>query len=621
VIDGEDRARPRGNPGAGSAPEAVAAPGRAGAGTAGRSWAAAAWTLALLALYSGAAVVTTWPLVRRLGTAMPGRVGDQSFYMWAVDTFWTQLRAGESPFVTDRVLYPLGASMMHATTGPLIALLGYPFLDRLPLYLALVALASLVVAAFGAFLLVRALTRDTAAAAIAGLAYGFSPVLLSILLSTHYLIAAGAALLPYGQLAVVRLARGGRPALPLAALSAVTWALFLTDFYVTVLHLLLVATAGCVLLPRLGRRALAPIAVALAANVLIAVAAVVWVLPPLDTGDLSGGGPGFWSRSVTNLADYLVPSTYNPFLGPRVAGWASDRPNGEVDVYFLGWGVLPLALAGAVLGRRIPGVAGLAAAGAAALVLACGTAIRFGSTELLTEHWTPFHWLVRLPSLNMLDTPRRFVIGVQLAVAALAGVGLARLAGRGRRRLVLAAGLLVAVVDYAQFGMELAVVPVPEIYRRLAAEPGDRTLLEIPSGVTESKSVFGYDFVDGLNNKQMYWQTVHRKRRVGVYFSRVPRVVYRWFDQQAVIGDIFTLATRNGTWRGRTLETLPDYPARTVGDFVRTFDLGWVILSPNPRQAIFAEAVERVLAGRIARTERDTEGWVLYVLAPPDAGG
>jgi hypothetical protein len=553
--------------------------------------------------------------VWHLGTSLPGMpLADQNQYLWCVDTFWTHILNGTSPFWTDRVLYPLGANLMHTGLAPFVSMFALPFRSHLVLYLALAVLASLVAGALGMRALVRRLTGSELAGFLAGCLYAFSPTVLSFADASHYYKVVSAALLPWGLYALVGFIRSPR-ARALVAVSAVTWCLLFTDYYETILFVVIVAV---VLLLSLRREYLAPAAVDHAVNEVIAAALIIRVFPSLDTTELIAGGDYFWRRSTINLADLFVPSSYNPLLG-RFGELAFDRPNGDVDSYYLGFGVL--ALAALAFGRGRPRVTvPLAVAGLLAAALACGINPRFGAAnELVPERWMPWYWLVRLPSLNLLDLPRCFILGTQLVLATLAGIGIARLLARGvRPAAVVAVVLAVFAVEYGQLGMRLYTPEVPLVYRRLAAMP-DRTLLELPSGVTESKMVFGYDLSRPSNNEQMFLQTVHRKRRVGAYLSRVPRSAYRWFESQPVINDIFLMTNpvhepAPWIWGSTQVTRLPDYPAETVDRFLATFDLGYVLLQPNERQPMFAEGIDRLLAGRIKSRSKDPDGFILYVV-------
>jgi hypothetical protein len=565
-------------------------------------------------LYVVCAVLVSYPLVRELGKVLPGVAGDCAGFLWSMDTFWTHVAAGESPWYTRRILFPVGANMAYSVSLPLFALGAWPFLDHLMLYADLLTFASLVAAAFGMMLLVRALVADDGAAAIAGLLYGFSPTLLSFLYAGQVPQLAAAAMIPYGVLAVIRFMRGARTA-ALVAASAAAWAVAVTQVYTTAAFLVIVLIVGAVLVRRCltvahVRRA----AVALAANLVLAWTVVHWVLPAVDPGEYTGSGYGFTSTGVVNLANLVIPSASNPLLGSLEVR-AFDRNNGDVRSYFLGWSILALAIGTAIALRRDPEIRALGLAGLAVLLLACGSAIHLGSRVLADHDRTPFEWLARLPYFGLLDTPRRLVVGTAFAVAALAGCGLARLArASGHPRVVYVAALAVVALEYGQVGNPITVVPVPGVYRELAAEPDSRTVMELSGGLAASWGGLGITWATP-SSFLMYWQTIHRKPRVGGYVSRLSESTYRWFEHQPIMGDLLRMSHSGGPpWPD------PNVTPAGVGSFVETFNLGYVIIPPSDRQREYAGVIEMLLAGRIARTVSDDDGYVLYVLAPGQSG-
>jgi len=574
------------------------------------------------ALYVTTAVLTTWPVAWELGRAFPGMPGDQTYNAWCVDHFWWRVMAGESPFVTDRVLYPVGANLMHAITAPVVALPALPFYltGTLVLYFGILVLTTVVVGGLGGRALARGLGADPVSALAGGLLYAASPIVLSFADSSHHFKSAAAALLPWGVAALVAFLRAPQRRRALGGLSAIAWLLLFTDYYVWLMFLVLVALVG---LPSIARRHARGILAAAVANGALAIALVALVLPPLDPTGLLVGGEGFWARANINLADLFVPGATNPLLG-ALARYASDRPNGDVECYYLGF--VPLALAALGLGaaaRR--GGAGLAFglfAGAGVLgMLACGTAVRFGSHTLLVGPRTLWYWLVALPPLRTLDLPRCFVLGVQLALAPLTACGLTALRARARGRVLAFVAMVLIAGEYAATGIRTYAVPVPEAFRRLAALP-DRTLLEVPSGVTESKRVFGFDYSSPSNSWQMYFQTVHHRRRVGAYLSRIPTSTYQAFEGEPILGDLFLMTNPAGprgasTWGSRSVDRLPDYPPGVVRRFLERFQLGYVLVQPGPRHDQFRANVERVLAGYVDRVE-EIDGFVLLLLRRPD---
>ncbi len=563
------------------------------------------WILILLG-YGLLSVAVTYPLVTQLGVALPGLPGDLPGYLWSFDLFWSSLLAGESPFFTTRVLFPLGVNMAQSASMPFLAVPAFFFLSDLILYADLLSLVAPVCAAAGMAALVRALTRHDAAAAFAGLLFGFSPIMMALMLHGRLAQLVAVAAMPFGILALVSFMRtaGLRP---LLGLSAVTWWVAFTQVYPAASFLVMVAVIGLALMPsHLTTKHVGRIALAAVGNIALAWFVMTVVIPPMDTSDVARGGFGFTSGSVVNLADVLVPSAANPMLGSLHA-YAWDQ-NDDVDSYFLGWGIVALALGG-VVARRNAETVGLALGGVVALLLACGSVMRAGSFELLSHDWTPFEWLARLPFFVLLDAPRRLVVGVSLAVTALAGVGVAAIATRtGHWRLVLLGVLALAVVEYGHLGTPVSEIPIPEIYEQLAASPGDRTLLELGGGLAYSGGGLGLDW-STPSAFLMYWQTIHRKPRVGGYVSRVTHTAYDWFQDAPIMGDILTMAhAGRGAWSGTT------YTPDEVTTFLRTFNLGYVIIPPYPPQPQYAEVIETLLAGRIAKTETDAEGFILYTL-------
>ena len=145
-----------------------------------------AWqgVVAALALYLTLSVAWTWPLATRLATSVPWDLGDSLLNAWILA--WHFRQAGRvlhgdvgafadwwHPNIFHPSPYGLGQSELlvaqalqgaplHAATGNLLLTYNVLFLG------------TFVLSAFGAFLLVRSLTRQWTAALVAGLLYGFA---------------------------------------------------------------------------------------------------------------------------------------------------------------------------------------------------------------------------------------------------------------------------------------------------------------------------------------------------------------------------------------------------------------------------------------------------------------
>lgn len=564
------------------------------------------WTMVAIG-YVVVACAVTHPLAWNLGTQLPGVEGDAPVILWAMDHFWSRLADGKTPFIAERILVPVGANLMYSAPVPVLAVFALPFLNNLILYGGLLTFTCLVGAAAGMARLVRVLSGDDGAAALAGLIFGFSPTMLSLVATGRLPQMSCVALMPLAVLALVRFVETGSGR-PLVVISLVLWVLALTQVYSTASLFVLLVVMGLVLAPRMLKiRYLGAVAVAVGANLLVAWMLLRWVLPTGDISDVPGGGFGFTSTGVVNLQDLLLPSGRNPVLG-AFHEYGYDRWNGDIPSYFLGWGVLAIGLGGVVSRWRDPRTVALLLGGVATVLVAAGSVVRFGPRELLGPGQVPFDWLVSLPYLGLLDTPRRLIVAATVPVAALAGIGLAGLVRwTGRRRLVLLAALLLVAVEYGQVGGVVSEVPVPEIYRRLATRPGAQTVFEFGGGLAYSSGHLGVD-LSTPSAFLMYWQTLHRKPRVGGYVARTTRSTYRWFQEVPIAGDL--LAAISGEWPGKT------YSDEEVDTFVRTFNLGYVVIPPGGRRDEYAEITEALLHGWIAEREHDEAGYLLYILSP-----
>jgi hypothetical protein len=349
------------------------------------------------------------------------------------------------------------------------------------------------------------------------------------------------------------------------------------------------------------------------------------LLPP-RASDLTLGG-GFWGLAHSNLADLFVPGSGVAF-GPNVmpgtgihwkgvlGAWAGLQTDigPDPDSYYLGGGMLGLVMVALWRGGRLAW--GLFLGGALLALLSTGTSMEWGSYVLAQGEATPWGWLMaHVPVLQAYDLPRCFMLGASMAVVATGSLGLAMLRWRPWPIALLAGAIF--LVDYARLGIPLttALTEVPSIYRDLASFPDDRTVLELPTGIVESKGGLGYG---QENSRAMYWQTIHRHPRVGCYISRVPKSTFSWFAHAPVISDLLLMTGNNHSFGGywneaRTVTRLGDHPPEIVDQFVRDFRLGYIVFLAHEQQAFYRSEVDRLFGDRIVE-RRAADGLSLYVL-------
>jgi hypothetical protein len=201
--------------------------------------------VAALLAYVGVAVVFFWPLPLQMQTSLPGPAGsDTGSYVWNLWLFRHEIVAhGSSPFFTSQILpltphVPL--TLHNYTTAANIA--AFPLLPTLGTVATfnLLMMVSCVLAAYAMFLLARRLAQDTAAAWVAGLAFGFSPFMMARTMEHFSLVQTAA--LPLFVLLLDRLRTAPSKKTAAALGAVVAWA-FLSDPYYAIYCLLIAAIA------------------------------------------------------------------------------------------------------------------------------------------------------------------------------------------------------------------------------------------------------------------------------------------------------------------------------------------------------------------------------------------
>lgn len=365
------------------------------------------------------------------------------------------------------------------------------------------------IAALTTFALVRAWTASSAAALLAGAAFGLAPLVTGSWVRLHV---SAVQLFPLLLLLAWRTARDGRPR-DLVLLAALTWLQILAGAYVSFeLAAMMLAFVPALLLTarRGGRSGVAPL-VALAAGALAAAPVALPYLRLRATGRLPS------LDDALRMIDFGAPSA----TGVLTALAA------EVT-----WPVLFLALLGLVWSQRVaPHVRlGLALIAALGWILTAATKL-----PLLPGGEVPslYELAMRVvPGFAGMRTSIRFLVLPLLAAAVLAGIGAAQLVDVARRlRGAGGARAATAVLAAASAVLVLARPPQPPLplarvslagaemaaqrWLRDAAEPG--AVLELP--VASSPLDGGALRVTGL---AMLGSTLHWRPLLNGYSGHPP---------------------------------------------------------------------------------------------------
>jgi hypothetical protein len=472
--------------------------------------------------------------------------GDAWQHIW--NLWWVRhalVDLGTSPYHTNLIFYPDGADLYFHTLALTASLTGIP-LQALGLNLIetynVIMMSSFLLAGYGAFLLCHYVTRNVWASFVGGFVFAFSPYHFAHLIGHMNL--SSLQWIPFYVLLLLRALdepRGQGPhpyrrGLLFAAGAGLLLAVNVyTDWlYGIFLGLFTVLLLGWRLLVPSERREFARSGVGWADGGLrLAVGGLAFLLPvlPVTVPTLREAQKGYAQQPPletlvysADLVQAFVPSAFHPLWGKVVSEQAHIN-NPSEQVLFLGFTTLALAGFAAWKLRRNRRVLFWAFAALATWVLSLGPVLQMLGRSRFTAFEVgiplPYLLLYKLPLFNIMRTPARLTVVTMLALAVLVAIGLDYLARRRGSRIgdqgsgVRVGARWLVVVIPVLIAFEYLAVPFPTvppgwgvpIYAKIAQEPGDFALLELPL------RPFG-DY--------MAYQTIHGKPIIGGYLSRQP---------------------------------------------------------------------------------------------------
>ncbi|MBI2186646.1 MAG: hypothetical protein HYU37_05905 [Acidobacteria bacterium] len=300
----------------------------------------------------------------------------------------------------------------------------------------------------------------------------------------------------------------------------------------------------------------------------------------------------FWRSSPrgVDLLSFFVPNPNHPLAPDALGAWlSSPRP----DAYYENVASLTFVALGAIAlawrtGWRIPRFwAGLTLFFGA---LALGPFVHAAGVN--THVPGPWAFLRYLPMVGLARTPARFSIVVMLALAVLCAGALTWLARRRpeHRRAVLALAAALLVFELWPAPRPLYSAAIPPIYAHVAAAPDDVRLLELPSGVRDGTSSVG-----NFTARSQFFQTMHGKRLIGGYLSRVSKRRLTDVRRDPMVDALIWLSEHKPLDHSRRRSLVEDGPA-----FVRRAHLGFVVVdrarAPDALRAFAIDAfrLERI---------------------------
>lgn len=294
--------------------------------------------------------------------------------------------------------------------------------------------------------------------------------------------------------------------------------------------------------------------------------------------------PTYWRSSPpgVDLLALVAPNPSHPVVRWFVGDAQAAAPTVFVEfTAALGWVVLAtVALAIWRAGLRARGwfwTLGIFVA------LSLGPFIHVGGVNT----YVPGPWAVLryVPIVNLTRMPGRFAIVAALCASVLFALALRALGDRWptrRRAIVATAGVLV-LLELFPGPRPLYSAAVPSVYVTVREDPRPVRVLELPFGVRDGVSSEG-DF----SARYQFHQTVHGKRLLGGYLSRVSQRRFREVGGTPLLAGLLRLS------EGRELPTQElGQLAAVVPELIERAQIAWVVIHPSrtpPALARFAES-------------------------------
>ncbi len=572
----------------------------------------------VIAAYTLLGLVLTYPLVTRFATHVPGDGIDDpalAWNLWWVRHALVDLRV--NPFACDWLFYPIGINLAFYTLTVLNGVLSIPLQYVVGLVPAsnVILLSSFVLSGYGAYLLATTAmaTRTRAAqvgAFVAGFVYAFASSKLFYAALGQFNIASSQ-WLPFTILYLWKMKgqpkRVRHPLLAGLFLVCQAWA-ELT--YASFLLIFIALFALWMLVSARQRRA--DFIMALRNLALVGIVFLIGLLPILANmipdlraeGDFFTSGGGFADVFSADLAGYLVPTMHHPLLGGLVRGLKLPYDKGQQ--LYLGYSVLLLAGVGLRVGR-CSAVRFWALSFVLFFLLTLGPTLRFNGHD--TGLPLPFAVVEQLPFFKGNRYPSRYSVLLVLSAAMLAGFGVAALwqTRRALHRIALPILCPLIVFEHLSVPLPLSDFRIPPIYQRIAQEPGDFTVLELPLGWRNGARVMGTQ--DVIIMWVQWYQTAHGKRLLGGNTSRNPEFKFQYFAEAPVLNSLIALET------GRMIDDATRQADRAVAPWVMQFlNVRYIVAHTAKLPPAVLDYVETTLPVEQVTTEGDIR---LYRVASP----
>ena len=570
--------------------------------------------IAVLGLYILLTIILTYPLIFHFTTHVPGDGSDDPALIW--NLWWAKhalvdLRA--NPLICDFMFYPIGIDLTFYTLTIINGLASVPLQSIIGLVTTsnIILFATFILSAYGGYLLAKYLLPPDAHPSIpiiAGLIFAFSSNRF-IYASLGQFNIASTEWIPFYVLFLTKTRRQpNRLLYPLLAAlflllnsySEFTYASFLIIFTFIYLLYWLAADGWRTALPFLRNLALMAFVFVFGMSpILYRMVRVMAV-----EGDFLVEGLGFANVFSADLLGFLVPSHLHPLRDL----WVESFRFSYLNFVFIGYTVLILVVYGATRLLKDRTLRFWILAAVIFILIALGPTLRINRSEY--DLPLPFDLLQALPFFKGNRYPSRYSVMLALCWGTLASYGLHRLTSSLKGKvwrwgLPLLVALFI-LFEHLSIPLPLSDMRVPDIYRTIAAEQGDFTLLELPLAWRNGFRVTGTR--EPVIMFEQFYQTTHHKRILGGNTSRNPEFKFQYFTEAPIINSIIALET------GHQIEQETWQQDRELAPYLlRLLDVRYVILHTDDIPPVLHDYIRFVIGGELIY---DQQGIVAYRVTP-----
>jgi hypothetical protein len=278
--------------------------------------------------------------------------------------------------------------------------------------------------------------------------------------------------------------------------------------------------------------------------------------------------PIYWRSSPAgvDLVAIAFPNPNHPIAPAAWRAWLSAR----FDGYLESVASVPLSAVIVIMvawrrGWRAPGM--WVAFGIGSTLLALGPFIHIAGVNTYVPG--PWALLRYVPVIGLARNPARFAVLTMLALAVLLALALTYLRNTEARRPWLRwAVAAIVIAELLPLPRPLYSAAVPAIYDRIAADPHDVAVLQLPFGVRDGASSFG-----NYTARTQFFQTRHGKRLIGGVLSRVSERRVNRIRSHAMLDALMRLSEGQPLDPGRGA-----FLAAHAAQFLERAKVGYVVI-------------------------------------------